>query len=610
MCGIAGIVRIDGGVVAPSRVEAMLDLLHHRGPDERGLWNGGRVVLGHTRLSIIDTQGSHQPWEQQKSVTTFNGEVFNYQSLREQLPDPWVSNGDTEVMARLLDTDGVEALERIRGQFAVAHWDREAQRLTLARDAMGVLPLFWWSDGREVVFASELGALLKGLSQPPSLDREGLSLYLAYRAVPAPRTLWSNVRKLSPGHTLTWSPGEPVPTSTDWRPAPPDPDPALTFAESTDLLNETLSAAVDLALVADVPVGAYLSGGLDSSLIVALAQRQTKEPLRTFCATFGDDAADESTWAREVSRHLGTVHSDVLVNAADFLDQWPKLSRLRGAPVSEPADIAVHRLAVEASQHVKVVLSGEGSDELFAGYPKHAMAAITRRVGILPAPLRRGLVDRLVPHLPPRARRPVVALRALSERDEDARIRGWFASFSPSERHLLLGESFPEEPLTTSPDMDPLTRMLRHDQGAWLSDNLLERGDRMTMGASVELRPPFLDPHVVHLARRIPAHVHRHDGQSKAVVRQVAKDLLPPTILRRPKAGFPVPISQWLKTSLRTTLHERLLDPRSFTARHLDTKYVATLIERHQSGKTDESRGLWTLLSLEIWAESQSPASP
>lgn len=604
MCGIAGILRIDGSRVDPSRVEAMLDLLRHRGPDERGLWDGGTVVLGHTRLSIIDTQGSHQPWEQRKSVTIFNGEVFNYQHLRAKLPGPWTSNGDTEVMARLLDAKGVDNLQTIRGQFAVAHWDRETRRLTLARDAMGVLPLFWWSDGREVVFASELDALLKGLSQAPSLDREGLSLYLGYRAVPAPRTLWSNVRKVPPGHTLTWSPGDHVPSSTDWRPALPDPDPALTLAESTHLLNEALSDAVDLALVADVPVGAYLSGGLDSSLITALAQRQTTQPLRTFCATFGDGAADESTWAREVAKHLGTLHTDVLVNAADFLEQWPKLSRLRGAPVSEPADIAVHRLALEAAQHVKVVLSGEGSDELFAGYPKHAMARMTRRVGMLPAPLRRGMVERLAPHLPPRARRPVVALRALSEPDEAARIRGWFASFTPSQRQLLLGESFPEKPLTTSPNLDPLTRMLRHDQGAWLADNLLERGDRMTMGASVELRPPFLDPHVVHLARTIPAHVHRHRGQSKAVVRQVAEDLLPPAILRRPKAGFPVPIAEWLKTGLRTTVHDRLLDPLSFTARHLDTKYVATLIERHQSDKSDESRGLWTLLSLEIWADS------
>lgn len=603
MCGIAGIVRLDAAPVDPARVDAMLDRLHHRGPDERGLWADSGAVLGHTRLSIIDTEGSHQPWDQPGSVTIYNGEIFNFQELRGTLPGTWSSHGDTEVMARLLEAPGPENLRAARGQFAVAQWDKRTRSLTLARDAMGVLPLFFWADGPEIVFASELDALLHGLVERPEIDREALSLYLGYRAVPAPRTLWSNVRKLEPGHVLTWTTGDSSYSIRDWREPSPEPDPDLTFETAVGTLRERLTDAVALTLVADVPVGAYLSGGLDSSLIVALAQRHTQEPLRTYCASFGDGENDESTWARQVATHLGTRHTDVLVDSRAFLDDWPHLSRIRGAPVSEPSDIGVHSLARAASRDVKVVLSGEGSDELFAGYPKHAWASSTRRAGLIPAPLRRAVGDGLVPHLPPAARRPAVALRALTERDEDSRIRAWFASFTPSERQRLTGLDAVEAPLNTPRHLDPLTRMLRHDQGSWLADNLLERGDRMTMSASVELRPPFLDRQVVELARRIPSHVHRHQGRSKAVVRQVAEDLLPPAIVARPKAGFPVPIAEWLRTDLRETLRDRLLDPGSFTAKNLNRPYVQTLVDRHQSGRSDESRGLWTLLSLEIWAD-------
>lgn len=604
MCGIAGIIALNGTAPDPARVEAMLHRLEHRGPDDRGIWTSPNAVLGHTRLSIIDTQGSRQPFMRPGRTSVYNGEVFNYRDLRERLTGPWATSGDTEVIDRLLEQRGPHGLREVRGQFAIASWEQDEQRLTIARDAMGVLPVFWWQDRDFFVFASEVEALLVGLPSRPAIDRHGLSLYLGYRAVPAPRTMWEGVSKLPPGHALSLRPGDLGPQISDWRPAPPEPDSGMTFEDAVNTLRATLEEAVELALVADVPVGSYLSGGLDSSLIAALASRHVDGPLRTYCAFFGDPSTDETPWADLVAGHLGTQHVNVHVPAEDFVKDWPRLSLLRGAPVSEPSDVAINQLALAAAEDVKVVLSGEGSDELFAGYPKHALATLTRQVGLVPAPVRRSMTAGIARVVPSRGRKAVVALRALGERDEEARIRAWFASFTPAERSALLGQSFADPPLSSPPHADPLTRMLRHDQGAWLADNLLERGDRMTMGASVEFRPPFLDPRVVELSRRIPAKLHRHDNQAKAVVRAVARDLLPSAILDRPKSGFQVPIAQWLRGSLRDMLTEELLSPTSFCLTHLDPVLVKQRVEGHLSGRADESKALWTLLSLEVWANS------
>lgn len=603
VCGIAGIVHLNGEQPDPSHVQCMLDRLHHRGPDECGLWIGEGVVLGHTRLSIIDTRSSHQPMHVGDAVLVYNGEVLNYRELRQDLDGPWSTEGDTETIGHLLAQRGTAALPLVRGQFALARWEEGPRRLTLARDAMGVLPLFWWTDGTRLIFASEISALLAGLPRRPSIDRHGLSLYLGYRAVPSPRTLWEGVHKLQPGHSLSTSMNEP-PAIQDWRTTPPTPSKNVTFEEAVDQLRSALDESVRLALVSDVSVGAYLSGGLDSSLIAALAQRHMSGSLRTYCATFGDIATDESPWARQVANHLRTTHTDVKVAAKDFLAEWPRLSRLRGAPVSEPADIAVNRLAARASQDVTVVLSGEGSDELFAGYPKYGFAKLTRYVGLLPSAVRGPVLTHLGRRLPKGGRRAVVALDALAQRDEESRIRTWFASFTPSDRLRLLGRTYPEPPLAAPRDLDPLSRMLRHDQGSWLSDNLLERGDRMTMAASVELRPPFLDPAVVCFARSLPPRVLRHRQDPKAVVKGVASDLLPPQILDRPKSGFKVPLADWLRSDMRKTVEEMLL-PESFVMSQLAPHIVHQLAERHLSGRADESIKLWTLLSLEIWWQSQ-----
>jgi asparagine synthase (glutamine-hydrolysing) len=355
--------------------------------------------------------------------------------------------------------------------------------------------------------------------------------------------------------------------------------------------------------VADVPVGAYLSGGVDSSLIVALMTGLVgSEKVHTFSAGFGDPQYDEVRHALQVSKHLGTVHHEVTVTADDFERLWARLTWHRDAPISEPADVAVFRLAELARQHVSVVLSGEGSDELFAGYPKYRFARATAWAWLVPNPLRAMVIDRVERGLPSRLHRARIALRALRGNDEAERLEGWFAPFTSRERLALLGTDDRRPGLDIAQGQgDPVRRMLFADCHAWLADNLLERGDRMSMAASLELRPPFLDHHLVELAFSLPSNVKLRHGVTKWVVKEVARSLLPAEIVDRPKAGFRVPIASWLRGSMRDMAYDRLLAADSFVSEVFDRKVVQELLEVHDSGSRNEDIRIWTLLCLEVW---------
>jgi asparagine synthase (glutamine-hydrolysing) len=323
--------------------------------------------------------------------------------------------------------------------------------------------------------------------------------------------------------------------------------------------------------------------------------------LHTFSAGFGHPAVDAVDHARRVSAHLGTTHHEVTVTPADFERLWPLLTWHRDAPISEPADIAVFRLAETARRHVKVVLSGEGSDELFAGYPKHRFARLTAYGGAVPHALRHAVGDRAERRLPSELRRARIAVRALSAGDRAQRFDAWFAPFTASERRALLGPGAVDAPTPRLGGGDPVRQMLLADCQAWLADNLLERGDRMSMAASLELRPPFLDHHLVELAFSLPSDVKIRHGETKWVVKQIARGLLPPGIAERPKAGFRVPLADWFRGSLRAFARERLLDPGSFAMRTFERPVVLDLLARHASGRHNEDIRIWTLLSLEVW---------
>ena len=606
MCGISGVLRIDGRAVNPDVLDAMASRLSHRGPDGHGRWTAGPAGLSHRRLSIIDLGGSHQPMEDSSGLLhlSFNGEIFNYRQLRAGLNYPFTTDGDTEVLLAALQRRGTGALTELRGQFAFALHDGRDGSVLLARDRFGVLPLFYYLDEDQLAFASEIKALLPALPHRPDIDRLALDAYLSGSSTPAPLTLLRGVRKLRPGHFLRVGADGDACEERYWSLPPAGDRLDVTPDVAVDLVHGALREAVASALVADVPVGAYLSGGVDSSLIVALIREAHEGQVQTFSAGFSGAPDDELPIARQVSRMLGTAHHEVVVSPSDFQDLWHTLSAYRDAPVSQPADVAVFRLAQLARRTVKVVLSGEGSDELFAGYPKHRAARATEVAATLPAGLRRRLscgVEALVPRRYNRLRVPV---RVWGEATQEDRFRTWFAPFTTVERRRLLGDG-PSFHVPDAPaDGDLVRRMLQRDCGSWLSDNLLERGDRMSMAASLELRPPFLDHAVAELAFRLPTSVKLRDGRGKWVVKQVARRYLPAEIVDRRKVGFRVPLDRWFRDDLSAMARDLLLDPGSFVASALDNTAVRQLVGRHISGRSDESARLWNLLSLEVWHEA------
>lgn len=606
MCGIVGIVRFDGAPVEVESLRRMAGQLAHRGPDGEGYWADGPVGFGHRRLSIIDLVGSHQPMasEDGQLHVTFNGEVMNYRDLRASWSYSWRTAGDTEVLLAGYRRHGIDFVEQLIGQFGFALHDAESASTWLVRDRIGILPLYYHLDARRLVFASEIKALLPEIGRV-TVDERGLAEYLAHRSVPAPWTLFDGVRKLPPGHVLRVRSDGRTELEAFWTP-PEERAERWTEEEACARLDEALANAIRRSQVADVPVGSYLSGGLDSSLVVALAAGQRGgDPIDTFAAGFGDPSLDELPYARRVAAHFGTRHHEVHVRPDDFTREWRRLTWHRDAPLSEPADVAVARLAAEASTVVKVVLSGEGSDELFAGYPKYRLAGAADVMGRLPSSVRRPLALWAARHMPPRGRRVAVALRALAH-DEPERLRAWFAPFSTAERAMLLGKPAPE--FETYPGRAPrgdlVRRMLMVDSGAWLSDNLLERGDRMTMSASVELRPPFLDAEVVDLAWTLPSTMKVRRGSTKWLLRRVAAKHLPAEIIDRPKAGFRVPLDSWFRGGLRELAGDLLLSPNSFVSSVFDRRELTRLLSDHEKGRSSEAIRLWTLVGLEVWHQT------
>jgi len=605
MCGIVGIRRLDGAPVDEAVLRRMAAQLEHRGPDGDGFWrspDGATTGFGHTRLAIIDLAGSPQPMTTADGQVTicFNGEILNYQELRRQSDYPFRTSGDTEtLLARYLDR-GERFLDELRGQFAIAIHDARDDSLFLARDRLGILPLYYFVDDTHLVFASEVKALLPALAAAPAVDLDSLDAYLAHRSVPAPQTLFAGVRKLEPGASIRVHRDGRIDHAHWWRLAARDIDASLTPDRAVEVVADQLRDSVREALVADVPVGAYLSGGVDSSLISALAAQEAGSTLQTFSAGFDDPRVDELPFAARVSELLGTDHHPIVLRSDDFQGLWHRLTWHRDAPISEPADLAVFRLAEMARRHVKVVLSGEGSDELFGGYPKYRHAALAERLGMIPHGLRGrafGTIERL---LPQRFGKVRIAIRAAAASD-DERARAWFSPFTEPERRALLGSSHTTSAPPPADGRDALEKLMLTDCGPWLSDNLLERGDRMSMAASLELRPPFLDERVVDTALTMPSALRVHDGQTKWVVKEIARRHLPADIVDRRKVGFRVPLDDWFRTGLRDMSNDLLLGPNSFVGELMDRASIVELLDSHDKARRDEEIRIWTLLSLEVW---------
>lgn len=608
MCGIVGIRRFDGRPIDEDLLRAMAAQLRHRGPDGDGFRIVRDVGFGHTRLSIIDLAGSPQPMTSASGPfhLTYNGEIFNYQERRALLQRagvPLRTHGDTEVLLETLRTEGLRGLDRLNGQFAFAYFDERESTLLLARDRLGILPLYFAEAPGCLLFASEIKALLPALAAP-QLDDDAVEDYLTYRSVPPPNTLFRGVKKLAPGTALWVGADGKLRHEVWWRlPAEPHGEP-LTGDGAIATVNESLERAVAGRLVADVPVGAYLSGGLDSSLTVALMkQLRAGGEVQTFAAGFADPRYDELPYAKQVSETVGTTHHEVHVTAQDFQALWSKLSWHRDGPISEPADVAIYRIAEYARATVKVLLSGEGSDEIFGGYPKYAYERKLAMLAAVPAFLRVPILraaERLLPGSKFRARQ---AARALTGRDTAERLQTWFAPFTWYERAALRTgygrlRSLGQYERCAG---DLLRRMLYVDCHTWLADNLLERGDRMSMAASIENRPPFLDHGLVELAFRVDSAMKVKGNSGKWLVKEIARRHLPANIVDRKKVGFRVPLDEWFRGGLKDYAHDLLLGRDTFVSRYLQRAPIEAMLRDHLSGRRNEELRLWTLLGFEVW---------
>ena len=618
MCGIAGaVVRPDLGVTRDT-IGAMLDSIAHRGPDGQGMADfrvpasGHQVFLGHRRLAIIDPVGSPQPMCDLRAgvALIFNGEIYNFRALRAELEGfgyRFERDSDTEVLLRACHHWQESVVDHLRGQFAFAFWDANAGRLFLARDRFGEKPLFYYEDGDNLYFASEIKALLKIARVKREVNLSAVWDYLAYRYVPAPKTLFTGIQKLMPGTIATWGKGG-LRTRRYW--IPPDRDAwtpaAPTGGETVPAFLSQLDESVKLQMVSDVPFGAFLSGGLDSSTIVALMTRHNNH-VRTFSVGFGEGPYSELSYAGQVARHLGTHHTELVVSDRDIIENLPKLVAFRDAPVSEASDIPIYLLAREASKTVKMVLTGEGSDEILGGYPKHVFERFASSYQMLPGVVRHKLIAPLTYSLPYDFRRAKTAITNLNIEDWRERYVRWFGALNRSERDeisVLRMNGAPRDdmpPFDADPASSTLRRILYFDQTSWLPDNLLERGDRMTMAASIESRVPFLDHVLAEHVSSLPDHCRVKGFSTKWILRQAARALIPQEILERPKVGFRVPVNEWFRTGMRGYLQEHLQGSQSKTRQYFEPKALERVMDEHVQGRQNHEKLLWTLLNLEIW---------
>lgn len=621
MCGIAGSTRAD-----PNLLRAMAAAMTHRGPDAQDVWHEDGVGLAHARLAIVDlSPGGAQPMASPcgRWVIAFNGEIYNHHALRAELEaagESFVSTSDTEVLLRLLMRQGRACLDKLVGMFAFALWDRQDRALLLVRDRLGVKPLVWagLADGG-VAFASEIDTLRRQPGLDLSVDRQALSEYLACLYVPAPRTLHAGIRKLPPGHWLEWRAGQ-VRTGCWWQPAFTG-ERTISLDEAAEEVLPILDSAVRLRMVADVEVGCFLSGGIDSSVIAALMSRAAREmgapPPRSFTMTFDEPAYDERAAARAVAEHVGTVHAELPARpgVTDLLDD---MVRAFGEPFGNPTALLIHDLSTSARQHLKVALVGDGGDEVFAGYPRHQGGLLAERYRrLVPPPLRglAGWAARLIPesssgrHAWRRAREFLSA----GTLPADQMYAAWVEYFDPGERRALLSlDRDPSRPVAEiyrrAPSMVALDAMQQTDLLSFLPGNLLSYGDAMSMAVALETRHPFLDHRLVETVGRMSA-ATRMAGGKKAILKAVARRLLPAAIVDRPKLGFNPPMGIWLKTDLSTLVAERLT-ARRMAELGLDWAPVARLLAEHAGGRRDHSLKVWSLLVLEAWDRGQAQARP
>jgi asparagine synthase (glutamine-hydrolysing) len=618
MCGFAAFHSVDGRAPEPAWLAAAASALRHRGPDDEGFLSEPGMGFAFRRLSIVDVAAGHQPLANEDGTVwiAFNGEIYNHAALRAELERSghrYRTRSDTETLVHAYEEWGTGFVRRLHGMFAFAIWDRPRRRLFVARDHVGIKPLYWTRARGAFVCASEIKALFAFPGVERRADPAAVVQHLTLRYAAAPRTLFAGIHKLPPGHTLVVEGGEPK-LERWWRPAYA-PKQRLDEREALAEVESRLAASVRSHLMSDVPLGALLSGGVDSSLVVALMSRMSDRPVQTFSVGFDAPGPySELSFASTVARHCHTDHHEILVGAQDLVRELPTLAWHQDEPLSEPAAIPTCMVSRLARETVTVVLTGEGGDELFAGYPKYAVDPWAKRLAAWPAALRGLFLDGLVDRLPFAFRKLQVVGRSARFRDEPERLAAWFAGFLGRERDRLMGEALAAhasdgvEPfrraLAESTAKSPLDRMLDVDLRVWLADDLLVKMDKMSMAASVEARVPLLDLPLVEWAMRLEAEHKIRGLEGKVLLKRLARRLLPAEIVDRPKVGFTVPLSPWFRGPLRELLADTLLSPSCLARGWLEPQAVRAAVEDHVSGRRDRARELWTLFTLELWARA------
>jgi asparagine synthase (glutamine-hydrolysing) len=617
MCGIFGWVL--GATKRQDRetLVRLTDLMSHRGPDGSGYWlretpdERFQIGFGHRRLSIIDIGGGAQPMSSEDGRFTliFNGEIYNYVELRQELVGlghRFRTNSDTEVLIEAYRAWQLDAVRKFRGMFSFALWDEADQRLILARDAFGKKPLFLAELQGVLLFGSEIEPLVRFPGFERAFDYEALGHYLLNRYVPGPSTFFRAVRKLPPGHFAVWQSGTLKATRYFTPPVATTVPQVKSFDDAIRLFEQTFDEAVRIRMRSDAPFGAYLSGGIDSSAVVATMVKHSTEPVRTFSVGFREAEYSELDHARAIADRFGTIHNELFVEPNSFMEHWSTAVLRRGAPVSEASDVPIFMLSEMASSSVKMVLTGEGADELMGGYPKHrAERWIGLYQWLMPHLLHEQLIYPLARSLPYGMRRVKILALAAGERDFVNRMRVWFGGLSVGESEAMLGRLLSATP----PDLFPyssetqssLRRALFFDQTSWLPDNLLERGDRMMMAGSIEGRMPFMDTVLASVVARFPDEFLTGGKGGKTVLRAAMDKILGPGIVRRKKVGFRVPVGEWFKGPYRDFLQDMLVSDSSSLARMVSGLKLGTLVAEHLNGRQNHERVLWSFLNLEIF---------
>lgn len=627
MCGIAGFVTTTPGAGSEAVLRRMTDRIRHRGPDDDGFYTDDFAFLGHRRLSIIDVAGGHQPMPNESETVwiIYNGEIFNHADIRpdlERASHRYRNRSDTETVIHAYEQYGPDCVTLFRGMFAFALWDSANRTLFCARDRLGIKPFYYYWDGRLFAFASEIKALLAHPAISPGFEESLLSEYLGFGYVSEERTFFRNIRKLMPGHHLRLDLRKDQPQlqiERYWEvPEPGENRQRVNFRSDTDWIAETrrrLEETVRMRLMSDVPLGMFLSGGVDSSAIAALIKGMADGPVKTFSVGYREEQFSELSYAADVARAIGTEHHEVVIGMNDLFEALPGLIWHEDEPITWPSSVSLYFVSKLAAEQVKVVLTGEGSDEIFGGYERYLANVFNHKYArlydIVPGPVRRWVRTEVASSklLNASVRRKLGHTFVGRDNTVEALfLDNFYCAFSENEQARLLkapaGQTYANymRRWQDRPNAPMLPRMLYADQKTYLVE-LLMKQDQMSMACSIESRVPFLDHHFVEFAMSIPDHLKIRGVTQKYVLKKAVEDLLPRDIVYRKKMGFPTPLRKWLMDGKTAPLIATLGAADGFLAAYLDRGELDRLIENHRGGLIDATDRIWRLLNLQIWGD-------